>query len=228
MANFPVAQGQGCRIGNIIMVGPIIFWNFLENFEIFPPLGRNSFDISALGRNFFWHFRPRAESFWHFRPSAEIFQFSAQFSNLTWKILFQDLTLNIAALLAHPYDIGKVGILREQKWLDGLQMVQFKCPSHSKPSASSSFEVGWIFFSHYWPSGVIRNGLPVWKWKSLKILRTKVAQRDVNGPVWMSLALKPLCLIQFWSGMNSLFPLLAPWGNKNWPPSMKVKMLKIF
>ena len=41
-------------------------------------------------------------------------------------------------------------------------------------------------------------------------------------------ALKTLCLIQFWSWMNSLFPLLALWGNKNWPPSMKVKKLKIF
>ena len=28
--------------------------------------------------------------------------------------------------------------------------------------------------------------------------------------------------------MNPLFPLLALWGNKNWPPSMKEKKLKIF
>ena len=28
--------------------------------------------------------------------------------------------------------------------------------------------------------------------------------------------------------MNYIFPLLALWGNKNWPPSMKVKNLKIF
>ena len=41
----------------------------------------------------------------------------------------------------------------------------------------------------------------------------------------MPQALKPLCLI--WSWNNSLFPLLALWGNKNWPPSMKVKKLKI-
>ena len=44
----------------------------------------------------------------------------------------------------------------------------------------------------------------------------------------MAQALKPLCLIQFWSWMNSLFSILALWGNKNWPPSMKVKKLKIF
>ena len=42
----------------------------------------------------------------------------------------------------------------------------------------------------------------------------------------MSHALKPLCLIQFWSWRNSLSPLLALWGNKNWPPSMKVKKLE--
>ena len=28
--------------------------------------------------------------------------------------------------------------------------------------------------------------------------------------------------------MNSLFSILALWGNKNWPPSMKVKKLKMF
>ena len=44
----------------------------------------------------------------------------------------------------------------------------------------------------------------------------------------MQQALKPLCLIQFWSWVNSLFPLLALWGNKNWPPSMKVKKLEKF
>ena len=30
-------------------------------------------------------------------------------------------------------------------------------------------------FSHYWPSGVIRIGSPVWKWKSWKNFRTKWA-----------------------------------------------------
>ena len=44
----------------------------------------------------------------------------------------------------------------------------------------------------------------------------------------MALALKTLCLIQFLSWVNSLFPLLALWGNKNWPPSMKVKKLENF
>ena len=32
-------------------------------------------------------------------------------------------------------------------------------------------------------------------------------------------ALKTLCYIHFWSWENSLFPLLALWGNKIWPPS---------
>ena len=43
----------------------------------------------------------------------------------------------------------------------------------------------------------------------------------------MPQALKTLCLIHFWGWMNSLFPLLALWGIKNWPPSMKVKMMEI-
>ena len=32
--------------------------------------------------------------------------------------------------------------------------------------------------------------------------------------------------IPIWSWENSLFSTLALWGNKNWPPSMKVKKFK--
>ena len=91
-------------------------------------------------------------------------------------------------------------------------MVQFECPRHWNPSVS--------FFSGM--------GYPVWKWSQWKIIRTKWAQRAANGPVWIPQALKPICLIQFWSWVNSLFPLLALWGNKNWPPSMKVQKMQIF
>ena len=109
-----------------------------------------------------------------------------------------------------------------------MQMVQFECHRHWKPSVSSTFGVGWIPFSHYWPSGVIRIGLPIWRWKSWKSSGTKWAQWAANGPVWMPQALKPLWLIQFRSWMNPLFPLLAFWGNKKWPPIMTEKKLKIF
>ena len=44
----------------------------------------------------------------------------------------------------------------------------------------------------------------------------------------MPQALKTLCLIHIFGWKNPTFPLLALWGNKNWPPSMKVKKLKIF
>ena len=44
----------------------------------------------------------------------------------------------------------------------------------------------------------------------------------------MPQALKPHCLILFWGCENSLSPLLALWGNKNWLPSMKVKKLENF
>ena len=70
----------------------------------------------------------------------------------------------------------------------------------------------------YGPSGVIRIGLPVWKWKRWKMIPTKWAQGAANGPVWMPQGLKALCLIQFWCWVISLFSILALWGNKNWPP----------
>ena len=82
--------------------------------------------------------------------------------------------------------------------------------------------------SNYWPSGVIRIGLPVWKWKWWKISWIKEVQRDANGSVWIPKALKTLSLIYFWGWENSTFHLLALWGNKNWPPSMKVKKLENF
>ena len=44
----------------------------------------------------------------------------------------------------------------------------------------------------------------------------------------MPQALQSMCVIQSWSWVNSLFPLLALWGNKNWLPSMKVKKLENF
>ena len=73
-----------------------------------------------------------------------------------------------------------------------------------------------------------KNWPPSMKVTRLKISTTKEVQRDANGPVWMPQALETLCLIHFLGWKNSLFPLLALWGNKNWPPSMKVKKLKIF
>ena len=111
---------------------------------------------------------------------------------------------------------------------NGLQMVQFECPRHWDPSVSSNFEVRWIPFSHYWPSGVIEMGSPVWKWKLWKIMGTKLAQGAENGSIVMPLALETLCLVQFWVWKNSLFPLLALWGNKKWLPSMTVKKMENF
>ena len=41
------------------------------------------------------------------------------------------------------------------------------------PPVSSSFGVEKLPFSQYWPSGVIRIGLPVWKWIRRKISKQK-------------------------------------------------------
>ena len=130
--------------------------------------------------------------------------------------------------MAPQYENVKGVKISEQKWLNGLQMVQLECPRHWKPSVTFSFGVGRIPFSHYWPFGVIRIGLPVWRWKCWKIIWTKVAQRTPNGPVWKSKALKSTCMIHFWSWNNSFYLLLALWGNKNGLPSMKIKKVENF
>ena len=44
----------------------------------------------------------------------------------------------------------------------------------------------------------------------------------------MPQALKPPCVIHFWSWVISLFSELALWANKNWPPSMKVQQMENF
>ena len=52
------------------------------------------------------------------------------------------------------------------------------------------------------------------------------AQEAAYGAVYFPQALETLCLIQFWNWKNSLFSLLALWGNKNWPPSIKMKQIE--
>ena len=47
-----------------------------------------------------------------------------------------------------------------------------------------------------------------------------------NILVWLPQVCKVAPLIQFLSWVIPLFQLLALWGNKNWPPSMKVGMMK--
>ena len=42
----------------------------------------------------------------------------------------------------------------------------------------------------------------------------------------MPQALEALYLIQFLNGKNSLFSLMALWGNKNWPSSKKVRPIE--
>ena len=45
---------------------------------------------------------------------------------------------------------------------------------------------------------------------------------------WNASGTQTLYLIHFMGQKNSLFSLLAFWGTKNWPPSMKVRKLQIF
>ena len=43
----------------------------------------------------------------------------------------------------------------------------------------------------------------------------------------LSLLLPTLCLIHFWGWKNFYFPLLALWGNKNWPSSIQHESGKV-
>ena len=71
------------------------------------------------------------------------------------------------------YEGEKYGKFSKSEGCKGLQMVQFDSPWHLKSSVSSSFKVGWIPFSHYWLSGVIRIGLPSMKVKKFETFQNK-------------------------------------------------------
>ena len=82
------------------------------------------------------------------------------------------------------YEGEKCGKFSKSERCKGLQMVQFDSPWHLKSSVSSSFKVGWIPFSHYWPSGVIRIGLPSMKVKKMEKFQSK---SGLMGCKWSSL-----------------------------------------
>ena len=73
-------------------------------------------------------------------------------------------------------------------------------------------------------------GPPSMKVKEMENFLNKRARRDANSLIWMpqAEAMKTPCLFHFWGWANSLFPLFALWGNKNWPPCMNVKKMEIF
>ena len=78
-------------------------------------------------------------------------------------------------------------------------------------------------------SWVKRNGSsPVWMVKMWEKLVPKTGQQSANGPVWMSQAQKPQCLIQFWWIPFSPILPSSLWDNKNWPPVWKWKSCKIW
>ena len=87
--------------------------------------------------------------------------------------------------------LKKVENFWNKKGFKGCKWSGLNVPGTEKILSYPLFAFKIIPFSHYWSSGVIRNGSPVWKCKSCKIFRTKGVQRDANGPVWMPQALKP-------------------------------------
>ena len=87
-----------------------------------------------------------------------------------------------------------------KRGLKGCKLSSLNAQDTENPLSHSLLGLDDFPFFHNWPSGVIRIGLPVWRWKRWNISRTKGVQRDANGPVWMPQALKTPCLIHFGVG----------------------------
>ena len=66
----------------------------------------------------------------------------------------------LGRLMQQLRNIAKMEKFGKVRGAKGLQMVQFEGPMHRNPFVLSSFEVGWIPLSCYWPSGVLRIVLP--------------------------------------------------------------------
>ena len=118
-------------------------------------------------------------------------------------------------------------------------MVQFECPRHWKPSVSFTFGVGRIPFSHNWPCGVIRNGSPVWTWKSCKMgckwssLNAPGTENPLSHPLLeFSLQLRPAsslwklmkgCVKQFPSYRKFDHHVIEILKNKIWKDTEKLR-----
>ena len=65
-----------------------------------------------------------------------------------------------------------------------------------------------------------------------ELRQDRCVEPDANSlrahKLYLFVSVPGLCLILFWSRMISPLLLLALWGNKNWPPSMKVKKMENF
>ena len=92
---------------------------------------------------------------------------------------------SLLALWPPQYQGEKGGKFSEQKWLNRLQMVQFDCPRHWKPSVSFSSGVGRIPSSHYWPSTAwCEKFFPLFEIPA-SFLRSKMASPcTANWPWW--------------------------------------------
>ena len=107
-----------------------------------------------------------------------------------------------------------------------MQMVQFECPSHSNPSASSIFGVGiFSLFSLFALMGN-KNWPPSIKMKQIENYKNKMGLKgckwsSLNAPGTQTCVSHSVLELDF-----LLFSLLALWGNKKWPPSIKMKQIE--
>ena len=74
--------------------------------------------------------------------------------------------------------------------LMGCKWSSLNDPGTENPLSHSVLRLEEFPFSHYWPSGVIRNCSPVWKWKIVKFLKIKCDPQPPPGLIWIRQTLK--------------------------------------
>ena len=125
-----------------------------------------------------WHFIT-TETFHSWRGIKKMWKYLRRNNKapVTFVLVYSELISVSSGVieLAPQYESEKVWKCSEWIWLNGLQMVQFEPPRHWNPSVSSILEVARISLFPLLALWGNRIGSPVWKWKSLKFLRTKVA-----------------------------------------------------
>ena len=109
-----------------------------------------------------------------------------------------------------------------------MQLVQFECPNHSNSWVSSILKVGRISLFSVLALWGNKNWTPSIKVKQIEISQNKMGLKgckwsSMNAPGTRTPLSHPFLELDF-----SPFSLLALWGNKKWPPSIKVKQIEIF
>ena len=87
------------------------------------------------------------------------------------------------------------------------------------PKTNVRSQISWegnaLGYNQNWPPRV-----------KLKIARTKLTWWAAKGQVWMTQVCKPFSVIHFLELEKFPFLIIGLWGNKNWPPCIKMRQME--